>query len=422
MILPREHETPFNKAPLIRAMAALLMVIAILSAFTRIVTRLLTVGTFKKDDKLVAAATVVVIAQSAAVISQGANGLGKLESLSPDKESYILKSHYASDVLYIAGLLLSKVSATRTLWGMAPRERRKTIWAIEALIAAWASSSILASLFQCSLPQPWDFVHGQCFNRSIFWIYVDALNIVTDLAITGILVEMFVKLKTSTSKKILVISVFGCRILCVTYAPIQWHEHALTPKSYSIIPPIVSHMYYFKRIADSPNPLFDVWQPTVIVQVIQCLSIMATCIPYLKPFMDSLNSGQMAAGDYRGTRSKGSNSRSQSGYASARMSRPPRSSRGTGAGITSFATRASHRLQKYEMMDMSVNRDRADGVEENITTVTAGKKEDVSNSPNNKSWDGQSHTSQTVLVQSTWRVDVEESGKDDKCATAADTR
>lgn len=91
MILPREHETPFNKAPLIRAMAALLMVIAILSAFTRIVTRLLTVGTFKKDDKLVAAATVVVIAQSAAVISQGANGLGKLESLSPDKESYILK-------------------------------------------------------------------------------------------------------------------------------------------------------------------------------------------------------------------------------------------------------------------------------------------------------------------------------------------
>ncbi|VUC35668.1 unnamed protein product [Clonostachys rosea] len=402
MILPREHETPFNKAPLIRAMAALLMVIAILSAVTRIVTRLLTVGAFKKDDQLVAAATVVVIAQSAAVISQGANGLGKLESISSDRVSYILKSHYASDVLYIAALLLSKVSATRTLWGMAPRERRKAIWATEALIAAWAASSILASLFQCSLPQPWDFIHGQCFNRSIFWIYVDALNIVTDLAITGILVEMFVKLKTSTSKKILVIGVFGCRIF--------------------IIPPIISHMYYFKRTANSPNPIFDMWEPTVIVQVIQCLSIMATCIPYLKPFMDSLNSGQMAAGDYRGTRSKGSNSRSQSGYASARMSRPPKSSRGTGAGITSFASRASHRLQKYEMMDMSVNRDRAGGVEENITTVTAGKKEDASNSSNNRSWDGQSHTSQTVLVQSTWRVDVEESGKDDKDATAADTR
>lgn len=91
MILPREHETPFNKAPVIRAVAALLMVIAILSAVTRIVTRLLTVGAFKKDDQLVAAATVVVIAQSAAVISQGANGLGKLESLGPDQVSYILK-------------------------------------------------------------------------------------------------------------------------------------------------------------------------------------------------------------------------------------------------------------------------------------------------------------------------------------------
>jgi hypothetical protein len=91
MILPREHETPFNKAPVIRAVAALLMVIAILSAVTRIVTRLLTVGAFKKDDQLVAAATVVVIAQSAAVISQGANGLGKLESLGPEQVSYILK-------------------------------------------------------------------------------------------------------------------------------------------------------------------------------------------------------------------------------------------------------------------------------------------------------------------------------------------
>lgn len=39
-------------------MAALLMVITILSAITRIVTRLVTVGNLKLDDALVAASTV----------------------------------------------------------------------------------------------------------------------------------------------------------------------------------------------------------------------------------------------------------------------------------------------------------------------------------------------------------------------------
>lgn len=44
-------------------------------------------------------------------------------------------------------------------------------------------------------------------------MYVDCLNIVTDLAITAILFEMFMKLKTSASKKALVMSVFGSRVL-----------------------------------------------------------------------------------------------------------------------------------------------------------------------------------------------------------------
>lgn len=58
MILPREHETPFNKAPLIRAVTALLMVISILSAITRLVTRMATAGNLKLDDILVGASTV----------------------------------------------------------------------------------------------------------------------------------------------------------------------------------------------------------------------------------------------------------------------------------------------------------------------------------------------------------------------------
>ncbi|EXK77167.1 hypothetical protein FOQG_18121 [Fusarium oxysporum f. sp. raphani 54005] len=380
MLLPREHETPFNKAPLIRALAALLMVITILSAVTRIVTRLATVRSLKLDDTLVAASTIVSVTQSIAVILQGTNGLGKLQGLSAGQISTIMKAQYTSDALFIIVLLLAKISATRTIWGMAPRKRRPLIWATEALIGVWAISSIAASFFQCSLPEPWDYINGQCFNRSAFRVYVDVLNIITDLVITAILVEMFIGLKTSTAKKSLVIGVFGSRLL--------------------IVPPIICHMYYYKRAVDSKNPLFDMWQPTVLIQIIQCLSVMATCIPYLKPFLDSLESGQMIAGDLRGTSSKGSNSRSRSGYATG-QTHTTRTRGNTTRGIltiTSMATNVSHRRQNYEMMDMDKSGDRG-----NKASVTAASER---TEPSGGSWDGQSRTSQTVLVEQTWRVDV----------------
>ncbi|KAH6887642.1 hypothetical protein B0T10DRAFT_539011 [Thelonectria olida] len=386
MLLPREHETPFNKAPLIRALAGLLMVITVLSAITRIATRLVTIRTLKVDDTLVAAATAVVIAQSIAVIAQGANGLGKLYEVDNNHVSSILKAQYASDVLYIIALCLGKISATRTILDMAPREKRRLILATEVVIGLWAASSIIVSFFQCSLPNPWDYLNSQCINRTAFWIYVDAFNIVTDIAITGILFKMFIALKTSASKKALVIGVFGCRVL--------------------IFPPIICHMYYYKRAVDSRNPIFDMWKPTVIVQVIQCMSIMATCIPYLKPFLDSLESGQMNAGDLRGTRSKGSSSRSRSGYASAQTHTHTTQTRtlNTARGIPSVATlasNASHRRQKYEMFDL-----------DNKYT-DRGNKNKVGNTATAEgggSWDRESHkshTSQTVLVQQTVRVEVD---------------
>ncbi|KAH7110960.1 hypothetical protein EDB81DRAFT_369402 [Dactylonectria macrodidyma] len=379
MILPREHETPFNKAPLIRAIGALLMVITILSAVTRIATRLVTIRTLKGDDYLVAMSTIMVIAQSMAVIAQGSHGLGKIDVLTTNQISFILKGSYAADILFILALLLAKLSATRAIWDMAPRERRRPFFITEGVIGLWALSSILAAAFKCSLPEPWDYINGQCFNQFAFWVYVDGLNIVTDLAITGILFRMFIKLKTSTSKKILVMGVFGSRIL--------------------IIPPAMCHMYYYKRAADSNNPMFSMWRSTVIIQVIQCMSVMTTCIPYLKPFMDSLDSGQMKASELPGI--GGSNSRSRSGgYGTGQASRLRGNAAVGISTVTTIANNASHRRQKYEMIDMDKSRDRGSKKKATSPTTTTACEA-------GRSWDGQSHTSQTVLVEQTWRVDIE---------------
>ncbi|KAM5341921.1 hypothetical protein ACJ41O_014952 [Fusarium nematophilum] len=353
MIVPREHETPFNKAPVVRAIAALLMVITILSALTRIVTRLATVRSLKVDDILVAAATVVSIAQSIAVISQGFNGLGKLHGHTTYQVSAILKAQYASDALFLIALLLAKLSATRTIWGMVPWKRRYVILLTEGLIALWASSSVVASLFQCSLPNPWDYIEGQCFNRLAFWIYVGALNMVTDLAITAIIVEMLIGLKLSGAKKTLVIGVFASRVL--------------------IIPPIIYHLYYYKRAVESDNPIFYMWEPVVLLQVIQCLSVMATCLPYLKPLLDSLaDSAYLITGDLRAGDSKSRSRSNPEAY-------------GPSSALRTIAATASHRRQNYEMMGTGADSDQgkasaapgASGPSESINVRTSSQSPDL---------------------------------------------
>lgn len=54
----REYEEPFNKSPVVRALTAFFLVVALLATITRITTRLISVGRLKKDDILVTAATV----------------------------------------------------------------------------------------------------------------------------------------------------------------------------------------------------------------------------------------------------------------------------------------------------------------------------------------------------------------------------
>ncbi|KIL85461.1 hypothetical protein FAVG1_11419 [Fusarium avenaceum] len=379
MLLTREHATIANKAPIVRAMTALLMVITILAATLRIATRLTIVGSLSLDDGLVIASTVLAVIQSIIVIFEGSAGLGIRHRLHADQVSLILKNQYASDILFITVIYLAKISATRTMWNMAPRERKRLILITEAFISAWALCSILVTIFQCSLPKPWDYMYGTCFNRGIFWTVVDMLNIATDILITGILIDMFKSLQTPRSKKVLVIAAFGCRML--------------------ITPVIISHIYYLRRATELGNPIFDMWIPAVVVQIIQCLSILVTCVPFLKPLMDSLETGQMNAGEVLQTRIKGTNSKSQTGDTVGQRHFAPRTFR----ALSSLTSNASSRRRNYEMVEGYSWGNTWGDKQETGTTATVT----VLPTRPRDTWDGQSHMSHSVLVQQTWHVEIE---------------
>lgn len=138
------------------------------------------------------------------------------------------------------------------------------------------------------------------------------------------------------------------------------------------------------------------WQLAIAMQVQQCLNILTICIPNLKPFLDSLESGQLRGDDMRrqGKSSSGGNGSYQYRYRGGGVhSGAVRSGAQNSANV--LATATSQKSKLFEMVDMPKSR--------------AGTSSSASPGVRDKNvaWDGQSHTSQTILIQQTWNVDVE---------------
>lgn len=62
---------------------------------------------------------------------------------------------------------------------------------------------------------------------------------------------------------------------------------------------IVCELVFRNRIAGSEDYTFASWPVVICSQFVQALSIMTACVPYLKPFFASLESGMIRSDDSR---------------------------------------------------------------------------------------------------------------------------
>ncbi|KAJ6784664.1 hypothetical protein PWT90_03227 [Aphanocladium album] len=383
----RELVTDINKSPLIQILAWMFLVIVVLACIARSGTKLYMVKRLKTEDWFAIVATIAACGQYIAHVASGYQGLGKhVTALTADRINGALKGQYAADLLFIASLFCAKIATAMMTMSISQRSHKRIIQAIELLIALWAGSALFVVLFQCEMPSPWYYHEKKCIQRVEFWSYFSAANIITDLLLMGIMVENVRRIQTSWSKKVLVICVFGSRIL--------------------VTPAIVAQIAYLSRGFSTSDPTFDMWELTVIVEVVTCISILAICIPNLKPFLDSLESGQIRVDDLR------RQGKSSSGYASYNRNNSGQGSQGRSnhsrtPGTSNqnsrrdpLASKASQRSKMFEMVDMQKPRKDKDQPQPQPGAPRDG---DIA-------WDGQSHTSQTILIQQTktWYVDVEE--------------
>jgi hypothetical protein len=368
--------TDTDKAPLIQVVTLMLLVVGIMSCLVRSCTKYYMIKTLKADDLLTIASCLFAIGQTTAIFVSCEHALGKLfELLTPASIEVFYHTQYAAKALFIASLLCSKLASAMSLRMMTREKRLWVVLVCEIIVVVWGISALFVSLFECHLPSPWDTSDpSRCIDRMSFWTYFSAANIATDGAILLVLMDNVRRIQTSWRKKALVIGVFGSRVL--------------------VVPAAVAQLIYTTRaLSSSSDPTFSPWQASICASLVQCLSILTVCLPNLKPFLDNLESGQIRVDDLR----RQGKSRSD-GYPSYQY---PRNRSGQTSGNSNSNSNSKSRDNTRDEGILSTGA-RDDDYE--MAEMGGGGKPKHTQK---KSWDGNSHSSQTILIQQTWQVDVQ---------------
>ncbi|KAI0538323.1 hypothetical protein GGR58DRAFT_468562 [Xylaria digitata] len=276
----------------------LLFVVAVLGLCTRLGTKYGMTSKFSSDDWLMLAALAAYLAQCISISTAASNGLGKASiSLTGQMIDGAIKAEYASVPFFILTSALVKLSIFIAINQLSPNAlHRRLNLALGVVTALWYVPATLTSIFQCALPTPWDFINStRCINRNAWWTFVTVFNVATDLGIVALHILILWHLHTLSSRKAVLVSVFSIRILVVAAAIVQ--------------------LVTFYASFQSDDTTTALYLPVALKQAVLSLSITTACIPYLKPFMESLESGMVRVENVLGSEEELSRDRTgSSGY------------------------------------------------------------------------------------------------------------
>ncbi|KAI1173357.1 hypothetical protein F4777DRAFT_558196 [Nemania sp. FL0916] len=268
---PRRETSPQNEIQLI---TWFLFVVAVLSVSTRLATQYAMTSRLPREDFLMLGSLAAYLAQCILISKAAASGLGRASaSLTPGSIDNTIKSEYASVPFFILTLALVKLSIYFAVIHLSPNRLHRRINLVLGVITAlWYVPATFSSIFQCAIPTPWDYIHGtHCIDRRSWWAFVMVLNVITDLGVVALYILILWKLHISPARKATLMTVFSTRVLVVVAAILQ--------------------LYEFYNATPSDNVTSALYLPVALKQAVLALSITTACIPYLKPFMNSLEAG-----------------------------------------------------------------------------------------------------------------------------------
>ncbi|KAJ3578908.1 hypothetical protein NPX13_g1662 [Xylaria arbuscula] len=225
------------------------------------------------DDKLIIGSLVIYLGQCIA-ISVAVSADVPISNNSNEGSNSFMKGQYASVPLLILVLTLVKWSNSAFIRQLSPKQSyRKSVLVLSTIVGIWLVSATVAGLFQCSLPTPWDITDSsRCINRLSWWTFTVVINVITDIGLVVLYFSIIAKLQLSRTRKASIIMAFSTRLIVVGIALGQ-------------LATFLSSKEPMEAVASSLR------LPLVLNQAVLSSSVITACVPYMKPFMQSLQTG-----------------------------------------------------------------------------------------------------------------------------------
>ena len=219
---------------------------------------------------------------------------------------------FASELLYVSSIGLSKSSTAMFLGSLTRNERQKrTSLAIAIGCIVWTAASVLVIALRGTLTAPWmstnssdALVSLQCLVNSsqltkaqyYRWLSVEASGLGLEAVLWILSVSLVWGLKMELRKRLKVISLFGFRFLYVYARSLNSRRHPCLI-SYSLIP-IVTARLYFISVAHKHQSTSASIMAQIFTEMAMQYSLMAECMSCLKPFLQPFHSGYGFSNNY----------------------------------------------------------------------------------------------------------------------------
>ncbi|KAL9130490.1 MAG: hypothetical protein Q9175_007011 [Cornicularia normoerica] len=255
------------------------MVLMILFTSGKVATKWKIFRKIQSDDILMILAMLTAFGFCGAVAVQVHSGLGQPgNAFNSHQFDLYQKSAYASQFFYVSTLYTAKTAALQFLvllarpnWPDSPDLRRFTVGATRIFIATWLVVAVLCISFQCAAPNPWDQASGRCFNQSAFWITNGVIDAITQLLIGLAPIYLLFNIHLSVAKK---------RLAFLSFTP-----NTMT------IPLTLARLVYLYKAYHSSDTRIDAVNVALVTVIHTNLCIVASCVPFLRPVVVSLDTG-----------------------------------------------------------------------------------------------------------------------------------
>ncbi|RDW81019.1 uncharacterized protein DSM5745_04576 [Aspergillus mulundensis] len=284
-VVPPGYSPPFqvvddlHHGAWIIIVAALGLVLSLVSFSIRLYVRLALHPPFGKDDYVLLGATIVAIIQVSLIFEAAAKGLGTSMTLIDIKDLRIIQVLIiTSDILYLLTLYTTKCCVVGIYLRLTPQKlHNRASWAALLLCTLWIIPAILILTVDCGLKSPLKGSSGQCENLVPRWKFVVALDIVTELVLFGLAVLLLAGLFMPLKQKFTIGFAFVFRLPIITFA--------------------VMHIYHLNKDIGSHDPTRDAIPSLIWGQVELHYALVACGVFCLRPFMAAVSTNYGTAGD-----------------------------------------------------------------------------------------------------------------------------